>query len=61
MKRIILLGALISAGALSMTVTAMQQPAGGQQQPMVVETEKLKDNLYVMRGGGGASSVFVTQ
>ena len=62
MKRIILLGVLISAGALSMTVAAMQQPAaGGQPQPMVVETQKLKDNLYVMRGGGGASSVFITQ
>jgi cyclase len=60
MKRIILLGVLIGAGALSMTVGAMQQPAA-QQQPMVVEIEKLKDNLFVMRGGGGASSVFVTQ
>ena len=61
MKRIILLGVLLGAGALSLPLTAMQQPAGGAPQPMVVETEKLKDNLYVMRGGGGASSVFVTQ
>ena len=42
MKRLILLGVLISAGALSMTVAAVQQPAGGgQPQPMVVETQKL--------------------
>jgi cyclase len=61
MKRIILLGVLISAGALSMTVAAMQQPAaGGQQAPRVVEIQKLKDNLFMMTGGGGNSSVFVT-
>jgi glyoxylase-like metal-dependent hydrolase (beta-lactamase superfamily II) len=28
---------------------------------MVVEIDKLKDNLYVMKGGGGNSSVFITQ
>jgi len=42
-----------------MTVGAFQQPAG-QAAPMVVEVEKLKDNLYVMKGGGGNSAVFIT-
>ncbi|MBI2189011.1 MAG: MBL fold metallo-hydrolase [Acidobacteria bacterium] len=60
MRRGIVLGALLALGALSLTVAAMQQPAGGQQ-PMVVEIDKLKDNLYVMKGGGGNSSVFITQ
>jgi glyoxylase-like metal-dependent hydrolase (beta-lactamase superfamily II) len=60
MRRGIVLGVLVAAGALSLTVAAFQQPPAGQQAPMVVEVEKLKDNLYVMRGGGGASSVFIT-
>jgi glyoxylase-like metal-dependent hydrolase (beta-lactamase superfamily II) len=50
---------LAAAGALSITVAAFQQP-GGQPAPMVVEAEKLKDNLYVMKGGGGNSAVFIT-
>jgi glyoxylase-like metal-dependent hydrolase (beta-lactamase superfamily II) len=49
---------LAAAGALSMTVAAFQ-PAG-QPAPMVVEADKLKDNLYVMKGGGGNSAVFIT-
>jgi glyoxylase-like metal-dependent hydrolase (beta-lactamase superfamily II) len=59
------LGALIAAGALSVTVAAYQQPpAGGgrgrgQQGPRAVEVDKLKDNLFVLRGGGGNTGVFV--
>ena len=59
MTRGSVLGTLIAAGALSMTVAAVQQPAG-QPAPMVVEVDKLKDNLFVMKGGGGNSAVFVT-
>jgi glyoxylase-like metal-dependent hydrolase (beta-lactamase superfamily II) len=59
MRRGIVLGVLLAIGGLSMTAAAVQQPAG--QQPMVVEIDKLKDNLYVMKGGGGNSSVFITQ
>jgi len=36
---------------------AAQQPAAAQ--PKVVEVEKLKDNLYVLKGGGGNTAVFV--
>jgi cyclase len=59
MKRVSVLGVLAAAGALSMTVAAFQQPAG-QPAPMVVEVDKLKDNLFVMKGGGGNSAVFIT-
>jgi cyclase len=59
MQRRMVLGTLVAAGALSMTVAAFQQPAG-QPAPMVVEAEKLKDNLWVMKGGGGNSAVFLT-
>jgi glyoxylase-like metal-dependent hydrolase (beta-lactamase superfamily II) len=60
MRRVIVLGFLVATGALSLTVAAFQQPPAGQQAPMVVEVDKLKDNLFVMKGGGGNSSVFVT-
>ena len=60
MRRVQVLGALIAAGALSMTVAASQQPPQGEK-PRVVEVEKLKDNLFVLRGqgGGGNTAVFV--
>jgi glyoxylase-like metal-dependent hydrolase (beta-lactamase superfamily II) len=45
---------------MSLTVTAFQQPAAGQAAPRVVEVDKLKDNLFVVKGGGGNSSVFIT-
>jgi glyoxylase-like metal-dependent hydrolase (beta-lactamase superfamily II) len=61
MKRQIVLGALVAAGALTISVAAVQAPpGGGQPAARVVEVEKLRDNLYVMRGGGGNSAVFVT-
>jgi cyclase len=56
MKRLLVFGALVVSGLLSMTVAAFQQPAAA---PMVVEVEKIKDNLYVMKGGGGNSAVFI--
>jgi glyoxylase-like metal-dependent hydrolase (beta-lactamase superfamily II) len=66
MRRTSVLGGLVAAGALSLTVAAYQQPPpgggrGGQQGPPVVEVEKLKDNLFVLRGqgGGGNTAVFV--
>ena len=59
MRRVAVLGMLAAMDALSMTVVAFQQPAG-QPAPMVVEADKLKDNLYVMKGGGGNSAVFIT-
>jgi cyclase len=57
MKRIALLAVLLAAGSLSIALSAAQQ---GGQKPMVVEVEKLKDSLYVLKGGGGNTAVFVT-
>jgi glyoxylase-like metal-dependent hydrolase (beta-lactamase superfamily II) len=61
MKRVFVLSALIAVGALSMTVATYSQPQAGRggEKPRVVEVEKLKDNLFVLRGGGGNSGVFV--
>ena len=60
MRRAIVLGVLVAIGALSLTVRAFQQPAAGAQPAaMVVEVEKLKDNLFLLKGGGGNTAVFV--
>jgi cyclase len=57
--RLSVLGILVSAGAL--TVAAAQQPAAPPQ-PSVdnLTVEKVKDNLFVIRGGGGNTAAFVT-
>lgn len=55
MRRGLVLGALLAVGTL-VAVNA-QQPADA---PKVVEVEKVKDNLFVLRGGGGNTAVFVT-
>jgi len=56
MRRVMVLGALLLAGALSVVGVA------GQQDGMNIEVEQLKDNLFVLRGagGGGNTGVFVT-
>jgi cyclase len=61
MKRTIVLGALVMGGMLLFSVRAYQQAAGGagQDAPKVVEVEKLKDNLFMLKGGGGNTAVFV--
>ena len=57
MKRSIVLFALLLVGALTMVIVAQQ--GGGQPQARVVEVVKLKDNLFVLTGGGGNTAVFV--
>jgi cyclase len=58
MRRVLVLGALIVIGGLSLA--AYQPPQ--QQGPPVVTVEKVKDNLWVLRGdgGGGNTAVFAT-
>jgi glyoxylase-like metal-dependent hydrolase (beta-lactamase superfamily II) len=73
MKRTSVLGAIVLVGALSATVAALQQPAGrqggargavpfGQETPSAeaLMVEKVRNNLFVLRGGGGNTAVFVT-
>lgn len=55
MRRFAVLCGVVGVGLLTMTVAAFQQPPA----PPVVEAEKVKDNLYVMKGGGGNSAVFI--
>jgi len=59
MRRAVLLGILLTAGAIG--IAAQQPPAGGQaEQPQNATIEKLKDNLFVIKGGGGNTAAFVT-
>lgn len=55
MKRVLLLGGLLAIGGLSMSVAAYQAAPA----PRVVEVEKIKDNLFLLKGGGGNTAVFV--
>ena len=48
------LGVLVVVGGL---LVVKAQPAADA--PKVVEVEKVKDNLFVLRGGGGNTAVFV--
>jgi cyclase len=58
MKRGILLGMLLALGALA--VVKAQPPAADPNAPKVVNVDKVKDNLYVLKGGGGNTAVFIT-
>ena len=57
MRRSIVLGLVLVLGAVSVGVAGFQ--AGGGQQERMVTIDKLRDNLFVMRGGGGNTAVFV--
>jgi cyclase len=53
MKRGIVLGLLLAAGTIG-ALKAQQQGA------KVIDVDKVKDNLYVLKGGGGNTAVFIT-
>jgi cyclase len=62
MRRFLVLVVLLAVGSLSLAVAAYQQPParGGQPPaPRVVEVEKLRPNLFMLKGGGGNTAVFV--
>jgi glyoxylase-like metal-dependent hydrolase (beta-lactamase superfamily II) len=56
MKRLAALSGLLLAGAISL-MAAQQQ----QNQPAALEIQKVKDNLYVISGGGGNTAAFITE
>jgi glyoxylase-like metal-dependent hydrolase (beta-lactamase superfamily II) len=73
MRRTLVLGTVVLAGAFSATVAALQGPAArqggargavpfGQEKPSAdaLTVEKVKANLFVLRGGGGNTAAFVT-
>jgi glyoxylase-like metal-dependent hydrolase (beta-lactamase superfamily II) len=54
MKRTVIFGVLLVVCSLSLAVGT------AQQSEQVVEVDQLRDNLYILRGGGGNSAAFVT-
>jgi len=67
MRRITVLGFLLSVGAVSIWGAGFQNPpagqargGGGQQAQQPLEIQKVKDNLYMITGNGGNTGVFVT-
>src|SRR6202163_2443778 len=58
MRRRIVLGVIVAVGALSLAGAAYQQR--GPQGPKIAEIEKVKDNLYMITGGGGNTAAFIT-
>ena len=56
MKRLAVLFGLLLVGAISLWA-AHQQP----QPPASLEIQKVKDNLYVITGGGGNTAAFITE
>jgi glyoxylase-like metal-dependent hydrolase (beta-lactamase superfamily II) len=64
MKRGFVLIALLALGALAAAFGAARpgHGAGQQQTPTAadIQVDKLKDNLYVLRGGGGNTAAFIT-
>ena len=57
MKRLAVLLALLTAGAVSIIAAHQQQP---QRPPAPLEMQKVKDNLYMITGGGGNTAAFIT-
>ncbi|MBO0798940.1 MAG: MBL fold metallo-hydrolase, partial [Blastocatellia bacterium] len=53
MKRLAVLSGLLLTGAISLLAA--------QQQPASLEIQKVKDNLYVITGGGGNTAAFITE
>lgn len=60
MKRTLVLSAVVAvaAGAVTARAFVAQQPA--PTGPNVAGIEKVKDNLYMVTGGGGNTAVFIT-
>jgi hypothetical protein len=62
MTRRLVLGAIITVGALSIAASAYQAPPGGRQGgPNVAQIEKVRDNLYMITGGGGNTAGTTTR
>jgi cyclase len=60
MRRTMVLALLVSAGATVMAAGAsLQQKAADA--PKVAEIQKVKDNLFMITGGGGNTAAFITQ
>jgi glyoxylase-like metal-dependent hydrolase (beta-lactamase superfamily II) len=65
MQRGLLLGALVAVGALTAALAASPRMGArhvGQQPPSAaaIQADKIRDHLYVLRGGGGNTAALIT-
>jgi cyclase len=62
MKRAGLLSVLMAVGAVAIGIRVAQGHGGQAPQPSAsaIQVDKIRDNLYVLRGGGGNTAAFVT-
>ena len=63
MKRGLVLGAIVVVGALLAAIGAAFATVGAAQQTpsaASIQVDKVRDNLYVLRGGGGNTAAFIT-
>jgi cyclase len=58
MRRARVLAAIAGVGLTAMTVAQAQQPAPAG--PNVAQIEKVKDNLFMITGGGGNTAAYIT-
>lgn len=57
MKRALVLAVIAGMGLTAMTVAAQQPAPAG---PNVAQIEKVKDNLFMITGGGGNTAAYIT-
>jgi glyoxylase-like metal-dependent hydrolase (beta-lactamase superfamily II) len=57
MRRAGILAVLLAAGSVAVAVGAAR---GQAQQPQTAEIEKVRENLFVITGGGGNTAAFIT-
>jgi cyclase len=62
MRRARLLGVLMAVGAVAIGIRAAHGHGNQASQPSAaaIQVDKIRDNLYVLRGGGGNTAAFVT-
>lgn len=65
MRRGIVLGMVLAVGAVSLGAARFQNPPAGQgrggaQAQAALEIQKVRDNLYMISGGGGNTAAFIT-
>lgn len=58
MRRLQVLAVIAGVGVAAMTVAQAQQPAPAG--PNVAQIEKVKDNLFMITGGGGNTAAYIT-
>jgi cyclase len=56
MKRLAVMSGLLLAGAITLMAANQQQ-----RQPASLEIQKVKENLYMITGGGGNTAAFITE